>query len=250
MNTRSVLPIAAALLAATVSVGATVPAASAAGQGRAHATAKGSAGKLTLELRKVQSLATAKDRGLSRAARTVVRAQLPVGEPEVLANIAADRTAVAQLSAAATTGSTLEELRGVSTQLRAVRPETYSLVVNGLRQAALFQEVAAGNTTAIAELTGQVDAKELEGYDVTATRTLLAEAESANDTAVPLAGQVIDQGLLLTAFSAESDREAFSTTLAQAGAQLDTVESDLQLVSEAIAAMVPVVDTTAAEPTV
>lgn len=205
---------------------------------------------LTSERTKVTRLVSSRDAALVRAARTVTRAALSVGEAELLANVAADRTALAALKAAAGTATTLSDVRLIGAQVQAVRPEVYDVVVNGLRQAGRFQEVAAANTTAITDLTTQADAKALEGYDVLAVRDPLASATAANDQTVVLAGSVLDQGLVLTAFSTLADRAAFSDDLATAGTLLDTVAGQLLLVSDALAAMVPAEEPVVEEPLV
>lgn len=195
--------------------------------------------QLVAERRKVTSLASAKNAALIRAAQTVSRSSLTVGEPEVLANIAADRTAVAALNADASSATSVSAVRLVGAQVRAVRPEVYSVVVNGLRQAVHLQDVAGANTAAIADLTAQADAKELEGYDTTAVRDLLASATLANDEATTTASIVVDQGLSLTAFSTLADRDTFTGNLEATGTLLDTVEAQLLHATDALTAMVP-----------
>ena len=256
MKRSSLVALAAVALTAVVAVGLPSSASAAPGgkgpkSGSAN-TVKSTTAKadrlLSSERTKVARRVASKDAALVRAARTVTRATLTVGEAEVLANVAADRTALAALKAAAGSATTVSDVRLVGAQVQAVRPEVYDVVVNGLRQAVHFQEVAAANTAAVTDLTTQTDAKELEGYDVLAVRDLLASATTANDQADVLAGSVIDQGLVLTAFSTHADRTAFSDDVETAGTLLDTVAEQLTLVTDALAAMVPAEEPVAEEP--
>lgn len=237
--------LAAAALAAVVAVG--LPAsASAAPGGKAPKPAPTKVVKvakadrqLSTERRQVLSVISTKDAALVRAARTVTRSALTVGEPEVLANIAADRTALTQLKAAASSATTLTAVRLIGADARAVRPEVYSVVVNGLRQAVHLQDVAAANGPVLTDLAAQADAKELEGHDVTAVRDLLASATLATDEATTLAASAIDRGLVLTATSTQAQRDAFTGDLETAGTLLDTAEAQLVEARDALAAMVP-----------
>ena len=233
--------LAAAVLAATFATGAISPAAAAPQASSQHTKSPGKADKqLAGEKRKVVSLIAGEDAALVRAIRATNRAALTVGGAEVLANIDADRLALAELKAAAQAATTVADVRVVGAQATAVRPEIYSLVVNGLRQAARFQVLVAQNTASIAVLGAAADAKELEGFDVAAVREALTAATLANGEAATLAAAALAKGVLLTAFSTTVEREAFSADVAGAGAALGVVDVHLQLAEDTLAAMVAV----------
>lgn len=240
---RTLAPLVAATVSAVLAAGALAPAASAAsGTSRGGTSMSQADRRLSTEQRKVVSLVTAKDRALARVVREVARKEIAVGQAEVLANVAADRAALDALRAASVSATTVAEVRALSAQVHAVRPEVYAVVVNGLRQASRFQELVAANAAAISDLAGQADAKRSDGFDVSEVDTLLASAADANDEALALAGSVIDQGVQLTARGDTAAREAFSADVAAAGERLDTVDAHLAAVTDALAAMVPVAE--------
>lgn len=206
--------------------------------------------QLAVAKRTVATHVATKDAALARAVTTTTRAALTVGGAEVLANIAADRLALAGLNAAAQAAATVADVALIGDQVKAVRPETYSVVVNGLRQAARFTALVAVNDEGIAALSAAVDAKALEGYDVAAVRETLATAGLANEEAATSAAAAVEKGVLLTAFSAVVDREAFSADVAAAGASLELVEVLLGLAEDALAAMIPVEEPVVEEPVV
>lgn len=244
---RTLIPLAAAVLTSVLAVGTLAPAASAAPDRERGGKATSQVDKrLSSEQRKVVSLATSKDSALARTLRTLTRDPLVVGQTEVLTNITADRALLDTLKAAAVSGTTVEDVRAVGTQVRAVRPDVYPVVLNGLRQATRVQTLVPANDATISELAGQADAKELDGFDVTQVLGLLAGAGNANGEALVLAGQVIARGVVLTATSGIAARNAFSADVAASDERLDTVEAQLLLATEALAAMVPVVEEPAA----
>ena len=239
MKRTSFLAIAAVALAVvTLAPGSTATAAPG-GKGTKTGSPVVKADKrLATEQRKVTTSIATKDAALRRVKVT----QLPVGATEVAANIAADRVALGELGNAALAATTLADVRLVGTQVNAVRPEVYAVVVNGLRQSVRFEQVAADNAVAVTDLAAQADAKELEGFDVTGVRDLLASATLANDEAAALVPAIVEQGLALTAFSPREAKDAFTADVDAAGALLDTVEEQLLLASAALAAMVPATD--------
>ncbi len=178
MKRSSLLAIAAVALAAVTLAPASTATAAPGGKGTKAGSPVVKADKrLATEQRKVTSSIATKDAALRR----VKVAQLPVGATEVAANIAADRVALGELKDAALVATTVTDVHLVGTQVNAVRPEVYAVVVNGLRQAVRFEQVAADNTVAVTDLAAQADAKELEGFDVTGVRELLGSATLAND---------------------------------------------------------------------
>lgn len=193
--------------------------------------------RVAAEKRAAVQLVATKDAALLRAIRTTNRAGLTVGGTEVLENIDADRLALGDLKDAVLAAHTVTEVRTAVAQIKAVRPEVYSVVVNGLRQAASFEGLVAENTEAIAALDVTADMKALEGFDVTTVRDALIAATIANDTAAGFAADALSRGVLLTAFSTKAEREAFSSAVAGAGAALDDVEAQLQLAEDTLAAM-------------
>ena len=229
----------AAVLVATFTATA-MPLASAAAKATPnHTKAGGQTDKrLAAEKRQVVSLVATKSAALVRVSRTTGRAALSIGGAEVVANINADQVALADLKAAGLAATTLSDARVVAAQVKAVRPEIYSVVVNGLRQADRFQTLVAENVDVITALGLTTDAKELEGIDVAAVRDSLVAAAIANDEAAALATAVLEKGVLLTAFSTQGEREAFSSAVAAAGAQLDVVEAELGLAADRLAGMV------------
>jgi len=234
--------ITAAALAAVATVGA-APTATAAPAAKANHTKSSQASKnLAVEKRTVVSLVASKDTALVRAVKNVTRANLVVGEAEVLANIGSDRLGLAGLKAAALAATTVAEVRAIGTQVHQVRPEVYSVVVNGLRQSVFFQELVAANTATFSDVAAQADAKELELFDVTAVRDALAAAALANDEAAAYAAAALAKGVTLTAFGPRTERDAFTADVDAAGAALDVVEAQLLLAAELLAAMVPVVE--------
>lgn len=251
---RSLLtPVAAGVLTAAVVITPLLPASAAAGHAHA-ASSHAKPGKpvpsnpadkrLAAEKRAVASQVATKDAALARAVRNVTRAGLAVGAEDVLANLAADRLALAGLAAEAAAATTVTDVRLVGDQVRAVRPETYSVVVNGLRQAAAFETRVADNADALAALGAAADIAELDGADVTAVRDLLATATLANDEAATQAAAALGTGVLLTAFSTQEERAAFSAAVAAAGDALDVVETQLALAETALAGLPTVVQPT------
>jgi hypothetical protein len=241
--------LAAAVLAATFIAGAT-PSASATGKATSNHTKSGGQTdkRLAAEKRQVVSLVATKDATLVRAIRITHRADLAIGNTEVLANIDADRLTLAGLRAAAQAATTVTDVRLVRAQVHAVRPEIYSVVVNGLRQAAHFQSLVAENADSITALGLTTDAKELEAFDVAAVRDALAAASLANDEAATLAAAALEKGVLLTASSTTVEREAFSSDVTGAGAALDVVEARLQLAQDTLANMVLAGESVVQEP--
>lgn len=245
-------PLLTAVAAAVLSAAVTTPALPASA-GTAHAAAshakptKPTPGtpidkRLAAEKRAVASQVASKDAALVRAVRTVTRANLTVGAEDVLANIAADRLALAGLAADAAAAATVANVRLVGDQVKAVRPETYSVVVNGLRQAVRFEAEVADNDELLLELADAADAAELDGADVSAVRALLDSAALANEAAATHAATALATGILLTAFSTQEEREAFSAAVGAAGSALDVVEAQLTLATDALAALAPAPD--------
>ena len=243
---RALLTFAAAALASAVCVGLTGPAASAAPAGKAKTVVSAPASdkttkRLSVEKWKVSSLITHKDAALARQNRVIACANLgPSLTEAVISNVSGDRDALGELGAAAQAATTLAEVRAVSRQVHHVRPEVYSSIVNGLRQTARFQEHVAANTATLDELAAQADAKELEGFDVTAVRDAIASATVANDEAATFTAAAADRGAALTAFSTRDARAAFRADIAAAGERLDAVDEQLQVATDALAAMVAV----------
>ena len=192
--------------------------------------------QLTAAQRAVAAQVKAKDAGLVRAVRTVTRAELVVGE-DLLATIETDRAALAALGADAAAATTVADVRAVGEQVKTVRPETYAILVTGLRQAARAEAKVADNDLAIADLASAADAAELEGADVTAVRAALDAATLANDEALTQVYAATDAGVLLGAFSPREDRDAFAAAVHTAGDALEVVEEQLELAAAALEAL-------------
>jgi hypothetical protein len=253
ISTRS---LAAAALTGILALSITAPAASAAGQGKGVGAAKSAPAKgtktkpskpakpakpskaLVAKQRAVTAQITRLDLALARQAGVVSTSGIAVAET-VLANISGDRAVLAGYATSLAAATTSTEVAAVDALVRSLRPEVYSVVVNGLRQAAHFDEVTVANDATIAELTVAAAAKELEGHDVTAVRELLLAAQATNAEVPALTAAIVDRGVLLDALSLTADRAAFTDAVAAAGTALDSVAADLQLASDALAAMVP-----------
>jgi len=242
MRKRYARPLAVAALTAGVSLGiAAGPAASAApgdaGSPKAHAKADK---RLAVAKKVVLSHVAHKDAALARVSKKISHAHLAAALADaVAANSSGDRAALGELGAAAKAAATVSDVRAVGAQVRHVSPEVYSVVVNGLRRAVHFDELVAANAAAVADLSAQADAKELEGYDVSAVREMLASAAMANDNAAASTSAAVDKGMTLTAFGSHEERTGFQAGLAAAGESLDAVEEQLQAAADALAAMVP-----------
>ena len=231
---------AAAAATVAVSLGASAPAASAAANSNSGKTVVHAEKRLAVEKRKVLSHVAHEDAALARVAKKLTHAEIAAAQADaVAANVSGDRAALGDLGAAVASAATVTEVRAIGDQVRDARAQVYSQVVNRLRQAARFEHRTAANTAAIADLTAQADAKELEGYDVTAVRDALASAATANDAAAAYTSAAVDKGLALTAFSSREDEAAFRADLAAAGESLDAVEEHLEAAADALAAMVP-----------
>ena len=235
MKRSSLLAVAAAALAVVTLAPASTATAAPGGKGPKTSAVVKADKRLATEQRKVTSSVATKDAALRR----VKVDRLPVGATEVAANVAADRAALGALKDEALAATTVADVRLVGARVNAVRPEVYAVVVNGLRQAVRFEQVSADNLVAVTDLAAQADAKELEGFDVTGVRELLAAAALANDEAAALVPGIVEQGLVLTAFSPREARDAFTADLEAAGDLLDSVEEQLMAASAALAAMVP-----------
>ena len=206
-------------------------------QAGAHGQAAQGDRRLAVEQRKVATQVRVKDAALARAVRTVTRASLAVGEAEVLSNIAADRIVLADLNAAAAGATTVTDVRAVGAQVKAVRPEAYTLVVNGLRRAAHYEGLTMTNADTVAELSALADLAELDGFDVTDIRAGLDLAAVTNDEVLPFVWSAREAALTVTATSPREEQRAVFTDLATAGELLDSVAEQLVLASDALAAL-------------
>ena len=234
---------AAVALAAVVSVGATQPAASAARKpAKPAVTNVVKVVKLDRRLvdakRAVAALVVHKDAALVTASRFAADSGI-AQVAEVQANVESDRVYLAGLKTSAAAANPLAAVRAVDAQVRQVRPENYGVVVNGLRQAAHFQDLAAANLALVADQAARADATQAEGYDVTTVRQVLADATSANDQVAPLAAAAVEKGVRLNALSAQDLQVTFSADVAAAGDLLATVAGHLQAATDVLAAMVP-----------
>lgn len=200
---------AAGALALAVAFGVGSPVASAAGGAAVakpdHAKVAKDHKKLkgSQELRQVLRDLARTDARLLKAVRESRTARIGDHVAAVLANVAADRAALADLGAGVQAADSTHDLRAVRRALKDVRPQTYTKVVNDLRHAVrLAVEIAAAGAA-------------LEG-DAAAPVDELAAAQTALDAAIAKA-------LLVTA---SSDRD-----------ELRAVKADLRAAREALAAV-------------
>lgn len=241
---RSILAAAtvAALSAGTVLVSG--PAALAApGHGHGpsthgHAPAPHGTHQLQNAQRKVQHEVRRKDAQLERVLDFQGLTVLATGEADaVRASIEADRVALAALGEQVPATTTLDEVRAIAVQVRAVRPNSYRVTVNKLRNA---DDVAAATTAAetlIAGLTAQADALEATGVDVTTVRTALDAATLALQDAVTAATTAADLAGALSATSSRDDLQAVVDAVAAAAEAAAVVADQIQAAVDALAAL-------------
>lgn len=257
MNRSKIGALATVVLTASLMLGATAGQAAAAkpsGKGTTKATAaKGNAAKsrpakttkapqpVTAQKRVVAERIARTDAALERQSQRVSASGV-VEAPVVLGNIAADREVLAGYATDLTAATTITEVRAITALVGSIRPEVYSLVVSGLRLAAHSGVVSAAADLEVLELADLAGAKELEGHDVTAARALLADVSAATAQVPALSAAVVDAGIVLTARSAATEREAFATQVEALDALLADVELHLTDAAGLLAAMVPVTE--------
>lgn len=256
MNRQKIRSLAAVAVTATLVLSAAAGPATAkpgkgAGKAATKAAAKAKTGKVrpakpvkgvqpyTAQKRVAAKRIAATDAALERQEQRVAAAGL-ADEAAVLANITADREVLTGYTADLAAATTLTEVRALTVLVAAVRPEVYSLVVNGLRQAAHSGVVAPAADAEIQELAALANAKEAEAHDVTAVRVLLADAASAVAQLPGAAAAVVVTGTTVTAQSTATEREAFAGQVEALEALLDQVETTLAAATELLDAMVPV----------
>ena len=218
---------ATAVLAAALAFGAASPAASAAGRPD-HAKAghvkaeKGEKGgkpekadkadKADKELRQLLRDIARTDAKLVKVARESRTARIGDHAATVLANVAADRSALEALAAAVQASDSTADVRAVRKELKDVRPQNYNKVVNDLRDAL---RLAAAITEARAAVEG----------DAAAPASELDAAQAALDAAVAKA-------LLVNASSDKEELRAVKTDLQAAHEALEVVRDYLDLSEE------------------
>lgn len=242
--------LAAVVVTSTMVLGATTAPATAAkgaAKGAAKAAVKGKPARspkvtpLAAQKRVVAKRIASTDTALQRQAQRVSASGV-LEAPAVLANIAEDRRVLAGYVTDLETASTLTEVQAVSALVGSVRPEVYSLVVNGLRQAAHAVVAAVAADLEVQELTGLADTREGEGNDVTVVRTLLAAAATGAAQVPTLGASVVDAGTVLTARSSVNERVAFAAEVDALEALLEEIETSLTSAAELLDAMAPVSD--------
>jgi hypothetical protein len=156
----------------------------------------------------------------------------------IRANATADRAGLAALKNSTSAATTVAEVRSVAAKVKLVRPEVYNLAVNAATKAAWIQTTVARNTTKIADLTAQADAKEAGGSDVTAVRTALADATASNLKAAEAATDASELAVKLTATATKADLSALGARLHTADVALYVVYKQLKAAADALAALV------------
>lgn len=155
---RTTTRTAAAVLAAAVTFGAGAPVATAAGHadhakpGHVKVT-KGDHGKKGDQaLRQLLRDINKTDAKLVKVIRESRTARIGEHADAVRANVATDRAALTELSAAVQAADNTRDLRQVRRELKDVRPQNYNQVVNDLRHALkLAAEIAAARTAAASD---------------------------------------------------------------------------------------------------
>lgn len=232
---RTVRTVVATALTTAVALGVSVPAASAAPQDKpSHAKAqskspdKSKAAAAAKKAAAAAKRAAAQQRQLvrtiegsdARLAR-VVDGELLTGLPQdvvdtVTSNVAADRDRLAVIRAAVEDGG--PDFRPVLGQVRAIRVETYHVVVGVVRGAADVTAESSANDVSLAAL------------DPAAP--LVVETASANSAAALLAQDAVSKALLLTATSPVQDR-------GPAGADIEAARELLEQVATFLGAQTP-----------
>ena len=156
------------------------------------------------------------DARLVRTVRASRTAQIGDHAASVIANVTADRDALAGLVLAVQAADSAPDLRAVRKDLKGVRPQSYTRVINNLRSAVRLADAIAEARTAV------------EG-DPEAPVAELATAQAAVEAAV-------SKALLVTA---SSDKD-----------ELRAVQSDLQAAHDALAVVRGYLDAAEQEPVV
>lgn len=240
MNRRSLTAVAAGL-AAAAAFGMSAQLADAAPAPKPHTHTKVSkeARQLAVAKKTVLQEIARKDAALVRVVKDSRLGHLDAtAAGTIRANATADRAGLAALKNTASAATTVAGARTVAAQVKRVRPEVYNIVVNAAAKAAKLQAAVAQNATEIADLTTQADAKEADGFDVTAVRTALAAATAANVEAADGATGATGLALQLTATATNADLSALRAHLQSADAALVVVDEQVEAAEAALAALV------------
>lgn len=222
---RTFTATAAAAIASALAFGVTAPAASAAPKDKAaHVRADKSpktakvdqaSRRLAADQRVALRQIASTDRQLAGVGRSPRLAALaPEVADVVLANVALDRDALAELKAAVEAADSTVDLRQVARDVRQVRVANY------------LQVLAVAN--GVAEALAQVEENDLALADLAAAGTDVTAAQADNDAAATAASAALDAALTVTA---SSDR----AVLAGARAELTTARELLEAVEAFLA---------------
>ncbi len=223
----------AAALTAAVALSAAAPAATAAGHGHGSAphghgaaTKGGHSGngghhvpaRVSHASRQLLHEIATLDARLVRVSRDTRTAGLGADDrAAILANVAADRAALADLRAAAAAADSTLDVRSVTRGLHSLHPEVYAQVLAALRRAASLRVTVAETGTALDAVTDR---------DVTAGRTAVDQADALLSSAVEtaLTARAASSASLLRGVRA--DLASASTALEAAQAVLDAGSTD------------------------
>jgi hypothetical protein len=246
---RSTRPALAAALAVSVAFGIAAPASAAAHSAHGvHAKADGhgpkhdgrddkksddkksdkESKKVASEKRKVARDTARKDDALARFTKDARRLDADF-EQAVLANVAGDRSLLAELDTALEAATTLAEVRAVDDQVESLRPELYKQVVGDLRRAERIVKRGGDQLALIEELTVAAEAQ-ADG----AVLTLLAEARAHNDQATAAFDPAIATVLGLTAVSGKRAEKDAEVALKSVEALLRQADGEIEAAQEAL----------------
>lgn len=261
MNRRTPLVSLAAIVAASIALGA-APAATAASPRAhghaAHAQLAHGPSKPVKAVKPVKPVkpVTKEDRRLALA-KTLLTAEVarkdvalarvstsqtltlvdPTDADVVRAEVAADRANLVTLRSAVTAAVTLSDVAAVSAQVAQVRPETYNVVLGALLTVAKQRATLTEHQAQADDLTAQADALEAQGSDVSAVRAALDAAAVADADADAAATLAHDLALALTATSPVQARAAVAEQLAAIGVALVTANTQFAVAQEELDAL-------------
>lgn len=207
MSAITRLAAAAAAAALVLGSAGAATAAHPAGHGGGHAGDHGNHGGAAVShlkkqlLRQIDGLGDRIDRATRESRLETLADDVRAG---VVANVAADHTALDALAAAVDAATTRDELTSLRTQVRDVRPENYAVVVAALRSAVRLSAAIADLRTAWA---GDADT--------------LAQLDAAD----ALVASATEKALAVTAASSKADLRAVRADLSAAHDIVDALQA-------------------------
>jgi hypothetical protein len=199
--------------------------------------------------RKVQREITRKDRKLASVLTFHGFEVLGADDAAtVSANVATDRATLAGLGEQAAAATTLDEVRAIAAQVKALNPATYLVAVNKLRHADAASNEAADLTASIADLSARADALEAAGVDVTDVRAGLDAATTSLADAVTAASTAAELAAALTSASTTTEVQAAKDAAAAAAAAFEDVATQVETITAAVEALEASASTSGTDP--